>query len=299
MEELGYDREDRLYYVLDDNRLYRRTDPSIPPNHPWKPKANTKKAKAAARAAKRRKLQEAKEAVAAGREADDENATSNVPDPEKEDPSSGFKWECIGITLSEYQIFIDKIRKSNDPNEQILRDRLIEEVLPVIERLEVAQERKRQKVEKELYHMQLLAGAKRSSRIADKQEKERLEKEAIEVTRKQEVELIQTQKEEARRKKIEDERQYRMMSREERIKEREHKRALHEAEMDRLAEEQKKIENGEARVSARHLKAELDKQMKSLAELSEEEEWVFDCSGCGVHGKNWVSPVNKDVMAFR
>lgn len=212
---------------------------------------------------------------------------------EKEDPSGGFKWECIAITLPEYQQFIDNIRKSKDPNEQILRDRLTEEVLPVIEKLEEAQERKRQKMEKELYNMQLLAGAKRSSRIADKHEKERLEKEAAELARRREEELIEARKEEKRRRKIEEERQYRMMGREQRIKDRENKRALHEAEMIRLAEEQKKLENGEGRVSERHLKAELDKRKKTLEELSEEEDWVFDCSGCGVHGENWVSTMHK------
>ncbi|KKA20798.1 DNA-directed RNA polymerase [Rasamsonia emersonii CBS 393.64] len=281
IEELGYDREDRLYYVLDDNRLYRRTDPPIPPPPPPKPKANTKKARAAARAAKRRKLSEAAEAK-------EEEAEEKGTAPEQEsheDTSGGIKWECIAVTLADYQRFIDSIRNTRDPNEKILRDRLIQEVLPVIEKIEEAQQRKRQKQEKELLNMQLLASAKRSSRIADRLERERREREEAEAARRREAELAAARKEQERQRKLEEERQRRLMTREQRLKEREEKRKRHEAEMARLEEERKRLEAGESRLSERHLKAEMERQKKSLEEL-QEEHWFFDCSGCGVHGEN-------------
>ncbi|KAL2012920.1 hypothetical protein VTN00DRAFT_445 [Thermoascus crustaceus] len=282
IEELGYDRHDRYYYVLDDNRLYRRTNPPAPAARAAKPKANTRRARAVARAAKRRRISEPAE------EDEEEERKEDVTEEnaEEEDTFGGYKWECIAITLAEYEAFIDTIRKTRDPNEQILRDRLIEEVLPVIQKAEEARERKIQKREKELLNMQLLAGAKRSSRIASKMERERQEREAAEAARKREAELEIARKEQEKRRKMEEERQSRIMTREQRIRDREQKRLLHEAELARIAEEQKKVESGESRVSERHLKAEMERQKKSLEELAQEDQWIFDCSGCGVHGQN-------------
>ncbi|KAH8697472.1 hypothetical protein BGW36DRAFT_168406 [Talaromyces proteolyticus] len=278
IEEFGWDSDDRIYYVLDDNRLYRRTDPAIPPPAPAKPKANSKKARAAARAAKRRR-------TSGPAEEDDEDVTENGHGS-SEDPSGGYKWECVAVTLNEYQEFIEKFRKTRDPNEKLLRDRLTEIVLPILEKAEEAEERKRQKREKELFSLQLLAGAKRSSRIADKQEKERRDKEAVEATRKHELDLAAARKEQETQRKFENERQHRIMTRERRIKDRESKRILQEEEMNRLQEERMKLESGEGRISERQLKAEMEKRQRQMEELAEEDQWIFDCAGCGVHGEN-------------
>lgn len=67
------------------------------------------------------------------------------------------------------------------------------------------------------------------------------------------------------------------------------RRILHEEELATLAEENKKLEIGDGRLSERHLKAEIEKRRKALEELAEEDDWMFDCSGCGVHGANLVS----------
>lgn len=203
-------------------------------------------------------------------------------------PSDEFKWECLATNLSEYQNFIDSLQKTRDPNEKSLRDRLVEGVLPILEKAAEAEERKRQKREKELFNLQLLAGAKRSSRLAEKQDKERRDKEAFEAARKHELEIAAARKEQEIQRKMEKERQNRIMTRERRIKERESKRILHEEEMARLEEEQKKLESGEGRISERKIKAELDRRRKEIEELGEEQ-WIFDCSGCGVHGENIVS----------
>ncbi|RHZ68526.1 putative PHD finger domain protein [Aspergillus thermomutatus] len=279
IEELGYDREGRYYYVLDDNRLYRRTDPDIPPPKPAKSKPKSRSARAS-RASKRRKVS----GTAPIEEFDED--TDNVDDGVAMDPFKGMKWECIAITLEDYHRFLDPIRKTKDPDEKILRDRIVEHVLPVIEKEEEALQRKRAKREKELLNMQLLAGAKRSGRLAQKAERERQEREAAEAARKYEADLAAARKEEERLSKMEEERRTRMMTREQRIKERERKRLLHEAELRRIAEEQERLERGESRLSERQLKAEMEKQRKNLEELQSDDQWIFDCSGCGVHGEN-------------
>lgn len=278
IEELGYDSEDRYYYVLDDNRLYRLTYPPIPP-----PKSQPKSKSRSARASRASKRKRASGAAADG-DSDEANVYAN--DDTEKDPMEGMKWECIAVTMSEYQGFLDTIRKTRDPDEKILRDRLIEQVLPVIEKEEESQQRKLVKREKELFNLELLAGAKRSSRIAGRAEKERHEREAEEAVRKEQAELAAARKEEAKQKKQEQERESRVMSREDRIKERERKRIEHEAELERITEEQKKFERGESRMSERNLKAELEKQRKNLKDLSQDDQWIFDCSGCRVHGEN-------------
>ena len=291
---MGYDRDDRLYFVLDDNRLYRRTDPEIPPPQAAKakPKANTRKARAAAR--KRRKTSQS----TAAQDEDDEEKDENG-EAEADDTFGGLKWECIAVSLAEYQDFLKSIQKTKDPNEQILRDRLTDDVLPVIEKLEEAQQRKIARREKELLNLQKLASAKRSSRIAGKHEKERQEQEAAQEERKRQAELQAARKEQERQKKIEKERNDRMKTREQRTKEREARRQQHEEELAKIAEEKKRIENGEGRMSERHLKAEMKRQKESLEALQQAEEWIFDCAGCGVHGENLVGYYYSDGWSLK
>ncbi|KAK1149518.1 hypothetical protein N8T08_005067 [Aspergillus melleus] len=281
IEEVGYDRDGRYYYILDDNRLYRRTDPPLPPPKPAKSKTKRKSARAV-RASKRRKVSGA----AFDNDSSDEDNKNNADGDVARDPFADMQWECIAITLSDYKQFLASIQKTKDADEKILRDRINEEVMPVIEKEEESQQRQKVKREKELFNLQLLAGAKRSSRIAGKAEKERHEREAEEAARKKEADAVAARKAEENKLKIEEERRSRMQTREERIKEREKKRLLHETELQRIEEEQQKLERGESRVSERQLKAELEKQRKNLEGLSQEDEWIFDCSGCGVHGEN-------------
>ena len=61
---------------------------------------------------------------------------------------------------------------------------------------------------------------------------------------------------------------------------------LAEEELVRAAEEEKRIAEGHARGSERQLKERIAKNKKELEDLNADEEWTFDCSGCGVHGKN-------------
>jgi DNA-directed RNA polymerase len=68
------------------------------------------------------------------------------------------------------------------------------------------------------------------------------------------------------------------------------KRILHEEELANLSEDSKKLEAGEARKSERQLKTEIEKHKQALEEYTEED-WIFDCSVCGVNGENLVSTV--------
>jgi len=184
---------------------------------------------------------------------------------------------------------LESIRKSRDPDEKELHRRITDDVLPVIEKAEESQLRRKHKQERELMKMQKLATAKRSSRLEAKMERERQEQEAVDVERKKRADLIAAKENENKQKKMEEARESRMMTREQRTKDREYKRILHEEELANLSEENKRVEAGEARLSERHLATEMEKKKKELAALAEDDEWFFDCSKCGVHGTNLVS----------
>jgi hypothetical protein len=87
-----------------------------------------------------------------------------------------------------------------------------------------------------------------------------------------------------------------MMTREQRIRDREVKRILHEEHIKQEQEQLAKLSEGEAangfaRMSERNLKLDLERRKRELEQLQEEEDWVFDCAVCGVHGQNLVSRV--------
>lgn len=274
--------------MLDDNRLYRRTEPPPPPAAKAKPKSNSRKGKAAARGSKRRKTLEPGESA---NDADADTPAAEDGEAESKEEDSGLggrRWECIAITLGEYQDYLASIQKSRDQDEKYLHKRITDDILPVIEKAEESQLRKKQKQERELMNIQKLATAKRSSRLEAKQEREREEREAAEAERKRKADLVAAKQDHEKQKKMDEARESRMMTREQRIKDREYKRLLHEEELANLSEENKKVEAGEAKKSERHLKTEMEKKKAELAALQEEDEWVFDCAKCGKHGTNLV-----------
>ena len=200
----GWDAEERIYYVLDDNRLYRQTEPPPPPPPPPKPKKNSKKAKAAARASKRQRLAggDAKEAgndsqIHAGQSQQQEVGV------EADNGLGGCKWECIAITVQEYKDFLETIRRSDDANEKALYSFCMEEVLPVVEKAEGEVQRQRAQKEKELRNLERLATAKRSSRIAGKAEKQKEQAQIAEAERKRVTDLAAAKKEQERMAKME------------------------------------------------------------------------------------------------
>jgi hypothetical protein len=282
MEPTGWDSQERSLFVLDDNRMYRMTDPPPPPEPTKaKPKAKSRKSKGS-RSSKRQKAStpEAEEAV------DDEQATEEQQSLETDNGLGGKKWECICVTLEDYQEYMNSIRKSRDPNEKILYKRLQEDVMPVMEGLAEEQAKKQARKLKELENMQKLATAKRSSRISSRLEKQKEVEEAEAAERKRQEELTMAKAEQEKQKKMEEAQDSRRMTREQRLKERETAKILKEEELRRLQENEQKLASNNARLSERHLKAMMKKHESDLKRLNEEEDWFFDCEKCGTYGSN-------------
>lgn len=164
-----------------------------------------------------------------------------------------------------------------------MKERITEDLLPLLQKQEESRQRKQAQKERELINLEKLATAKRSSRIAGRAEQQKQEEAAREAERKKLADMAMAKKEQERWQKLEKERETRMQTREQRIKEREARRLLHEAELAALSEDSKKLETGEGRMSERHLKAEMERKKAALEEL-EDEDWAFDCI-CGAHGQ--------------
>ncbi|ORY62290.1 uncharacterized protein BCR38DRAFT_410722 [Pseudomassariella vexata] len=283
IEPYGWDSDDRTYFLLDDDRLYRMTE-APPPSAEWKPKKNSKKAKAAARAAKRRRVSRSSTANIEDADGGSESEGEKPAEP-GDDGLGGAKWECIAVTLKEVRAFLNNIRKTRDDNEKILRDRIEEGLVPILEKYEESRKRKALQREKELLNLEKLAHAKRSSRLANKQEQQKYEEQARQEEQRRFAEEAAARKAEQKRLKMENERDNRLMSRENRLREREARRLQHE-ELAQLSEDSKNLSvSGTGRLSERRLQVEIDKKKQALEELEEEEEdWFFDCV-CGVHGQ--------------
>ncbi|CAK7236854.1 hypothetical protein SBRCBS47491_009778 [Sporothrix bragantina] len=295
IEPFGWDRDDRVYFVLDDNRVYRLTE-ALPP--PPKPKKNTKKARAQARrnGKRRRVSSSALDNAIDGAEDDDEKFADGQPQAEAadaiaeediDDGLGGMKWECVAVTLDDLRKLLSSISSKKDPNERVLHDKIAEHLLPILEQQEEKRKRREKEREKELLNLAKMASAKRSSRIAGRQEQQRQEEIIREEEQKRRLEMEAQRKEEQKQRKIEKEREARLLTREKRLHEREVRRAQHEDELAHLSEDNKALENAAGRMSERRRQAEIEKNKEALRELEEEgeeEEWTFDCI-CGLHGK--------------
>ncbi|OWP01806.1 hypothetical protein B2J93_500 [Marssonina coronariae] len=284
IEPFGWDSEDRTYIVLDDNRLYRRTDPPPPPRPAAKPKKNSKKSKAGRRASKRRRVSEAVESETEQADAAELEPAEPGSADNEDDGLGGMIWECIAVTLEEFNTFLGSIEKSKDPNEKVLRKKITDDILPLLERQEESRKRKQAQKERELLNLEKLATAKRSSRIAGRMEQRHHEEEQRETERKKAAELAMAKKEQEKWQKLEKERESRMQTREQRLKERDARRILHEEELANLSDNSKKVEAGETRLSGRQIKAEIERKKAALEELEEDDDWIFDCI-CGAYGQ--------------
>ena len=210
IEELGWDREERAYFILDDDRLYRRTDKPIPPPTPKKAKTRAKsKARPKSRgtrASKRRKLSSPQ-----GSEDEQEPELETQDDDTQheavsafEDTFGGMTWECIAITLDDYQNFIETIRRSTDPDEKTLRTRIQEQIMPIMQEKAEKQRAKAQKKARELENLQKLATAKRSSRIAGRVEMQKKQEEDDAAERKRLADLKMAKKEQEKQRVMEE-----------------------------------------------------------------------------------------------
>lgn len=201
MDPFGWDSQLRVYFVLHD-RLYRRTDPSPPSAIVPKAKSKAKKAARGSRASKRRKVS----AVDEEEEEEEEETVQEVemPEEKEDDGMGGAKWECIAVTLDEYNAFLDPLRRSRNRDEKDLIVEITQQVLPELEKHAEALERKKAKERRELEALQKMATAKRSSRIAGRMEKQKEIDEAEEAERRKRDDLKMAHKEENRRLKMEE-----------------------------------------------------------------------------------------------
>ncbi|KAJ4272392.1 hypothetical protein NW762_001105 [Fusarium torreyae] len=277
IEPYGWDADDRTYFVLDDNRVYRLTEPT-PTTKPTKPKKS--KTYGSRRSSKRRRttLNTEEEAVDT-----DQDTRDDVP-PE-DDGLGGMTWECLAVTLEDVRTIVNGFRKTRDENEKILRDQLEEHLVPILEKQEQSRQRRELQRDRELANAAKMANAKRSSRIAGKLEQQKHEEEAREEERHRKEEEATRRREERAQFELEQERDKRMVSREQRLREREARRIQHEEELAQLSEDSKNLSSASGRVSERRLQVEIERNKQALKELEDEEEdWVFDCT-CGLHGQ--------------
>ena len=314
IEPIGWDKDDRAYFVLDDDRLYRRTDEPVPLPTPT-PKVSKSKSKSTkklrpkgTRTSKRRKLEDESEEESeladaeAGAQEDTvmTNGSDLVPAVEEDGMGFGFTaktWECIAISLEQYQHFLATIFRSRDANEKQLRKTLEENVMPIIEKRADAQRAKEQRKLREIENMAKLATAKRSSRLAGKAEREKQEREEREAEERKQQDLRMAHEEQEKQRRIEEGHESRRLTREQRVKEREVKRILHEEELAKIDEaairatsqdpsSDLSMENSK-RMSERQLKTQKEIHRAELDKIADsEDDWYFDCSKCGVHGDN-------------
>ncbi|KAI5462942.1 hypothetical protein BGZ63DRAFT_351780 [Mariannaea sp. PMI_226] len=275
IEPYGWDADDRTYYVLDDNRVYRLTEPPVAPTP--KPKKTTSR-RGGRRTSKRRRATinvEEEESYA-------ENG-DNERQPE-DDGLGGMTWECLAVTLDEVQSIVNGFRKTRDENEKILRVQLEEHLLPILEKQEESRKRKELQRERELLNLAKMANAKRSSRIAHKIEAQKQEEQAREEERQRQAVEAAKRREDAKHFRAELERDQRLFSREKRLQERDARRRRHEEDLAQLSEESKNLSNANGRLSERRLHAEIERNKLALREIEQEEEnWIFDCV-CGLYG---------------
>lgn len=256
---------------------------------------NTKKARAQARRnGKRRRissttLDNAAEDEEDGPEHQEERETHATDDNTEEDIDDGLggmTWECIAVSLDDLRSLLASISSKKDPNERVLHEKIVEHLLPILEQQDERMRKREKEREKELLNLAKMASAKRSSRIAGRQEQQKQEEMLREEEQKRRLELDALRKQEQRQRRAEKERETRLLSREKRVHERDIRRAQHKDELAQLSEDSKSVDNAAGRMSERRRQAEIEKNKEALRELDDEveEEWAFDCI-CGLHGK--------------
>ncbi|SCV51381.1 related to nasopharyngeal carcinoma susceptibility protein LZ16 [Fusarium fujikuroi] len=277
IEPYGWDADDRTYFVLDDNRVYRLTEPPMI-TKPTKAK-KSRASYGSRRSSKRRQITlNAEEVVETDQEIKEDT-------PLEDNGLAGMTWECLAVTLDDVRSVVDGFRKSRDENEKILRNQLEKHLVPILEKQEQSRQRRELQRERELANAAKMANAKRSSRIAGRVEQQRQEEQIREEERHRKEEEASKRREELAQIKMGEERDKRLVSREQRLREREARRVQHEEELAQLSEDSKNLSSNSTRLSERRLQVEIEKNKQALKELEDaEEDWIFDCI-CGLYGQ--------------
>ncbi|KAF9382156.1 hypothetical protein CPB97_007324 [Podila verticillata] len=282
VDPIGIDAHERIYWLFDDNRLYRENPP---------PKRTTKKSKPAP-PPPLKVAPEPRRGTRRSERGQKAEAPSAEPEPEFEPPpiTPGVEWEPVCITRQEWEEFATTFKRSKHPDEKALHSFINNDILPKV--LEDIREK-----EKEREKLEAVANRKRSSRIVIR-ELELQEKARLNAIRQQEIqEAAEQRRLEIRERRAEKERQQQQQIREDRLKEREQRlkdreNAIWEREEKKKQQQAKIAKERENRKKKRleggHPKEEdEDENMSRTDDQDEEEEedWVFDCV-CGVFGNN-------------
>ncbi|KZZ94856.1 PHD finger domain-containing protein [Moelleriella libera RCEF 2490] len=276
IEPYGWDRYDRTYFVLDDNRIYRLV---APPTH-----VEQRKATKLRRTQKNRRSSKRLRPTASQKLLDKESSNQGKVTSEGDDGLGRATWECVAVSLSEAHAFLNTLDNTQDENEKILRKQLERYLVPILVKQEEAMRRRELQREREALNLAMMANAKRSSRIANKVERQQRDEEAQEKKRQQAEAELAVQRDRAAQAKAEQERNLRMLSRQRRLQEREARRLQHEEELSHLSGGH--LTNAEAkRTSQRRQQADIQRKRQVLQDIaSEEDSWIFDCS-CGLYGQ--------------
>jgi hypothetical protein len=160
MEPCGYDRAGNTYYILDDNRLYRRT--------PWIHES-----------------QPAKKVKRAGRKGTKRRRVSTAAEEDVENVAAGV-WSCVCVSLHDWTMFVNDFENSKDPDEKALWAHLKKDVMPVLKKSWLESEKQRQL-------QAAVANRKRSSRLDQKLARQKQEEEKAAAARREAEEAVAAQ----------------------------------------------------------------------------------------------------------
>lgn len=181
IEPIGSDALGQIYYFLDDGRLYRCTDPA-------------KSIDNAKQRSKKRKRDVTQH--------NGDHTTMHIYDD----------WKCIASTYAEWQAVLLEFEDPEDAAEDQLLQYLRDEAIPYIEGIEqerkakaAALQAKADRIEaeriKELLRMEMMATRKRSSRIANLDEKREAERKKWEEEKKEQEMLARLEQAEKEKEK--------------------------------------------------------------------------------------------------
>lgn len=330
VDPVGWRGDFGVYYLLDDNRLYYMEDqgpdlsevnPKELPGYKEPKKEETGKKrrgeplssiarKRRARAAQRRKSgDEVKEEKEEEKEEEPGKTQEYISLAEalgRDTPLEKIKWECVCVTLEDWEKFVESLRLSKKEYDKLFYKYLNNHLLPVLREHEEKRVREAWARERARIKSRLVVNRKRSSRLEEKSI--RLEQRAEDERRNAEE-----QRHRIEQRRMEREERERLAAREKRLEERD-ERILRERLglkpiNQQLAIVQQELEEEEEssgrRRSARNSRSSSpapNRSTRSSSRISKNKEpvvivgvrrlgavtenWEFDCK-CGIFGDNY------------
>lgn len=342
VDPVGWNGDFGVYYLLDDNRLYYMedvepdlsdVDPKQLPGYVEETKSKRKgdegktgkkrrgeplssmARKRRARAALRRK-QEQQSNNEAEPQADTEMEEPEIKSEHEEyvsyaealgrdTPIEKIKWRCVCVTLSDWEAFIEKLKRSKQDYDKLFYKYLKNDLLPVLREHEEKRVRDAWARERARVKSRLVVNRKRSSRLEEKSL--RMEQRAEEERRNAEE-----QRHRIEQRRLEREERERLAAREKRLQERDARIEREQQELkpinQHLAAVQQEVEeeNGgrrsrrssrssspaagsgrSTRSSSRVTKNNAFEAVSGVRRLgTATDRWEFDCY-CGVYGDNY------------